>query len=180
MGAIWDELLRRLGLWVIPLMVLTWLARGYLERHWKRDEAKLSALAEQRAAKIQLLYGSLVKTERLLTDLYYLHMPVGPNPPAVDLAEASTAVRALRDLATEQRPFYPPGTAKLIDSICESLERTTTCLQSREWTFQYGGGGSDGDAARVEQEAFTTLKYEIPRLKESLESEFRHILAAHS
>lgn len=178
MGTIWDELLGRLGLWVIPLMVLTWLARGYFERHWKRDEASFSALVEQRAAKIQQLHGSLVKTDRLLTDLYYLHMPIGLDPPAADPVEASRTVRALRDLASEQRPFYPLDTVKLIDSICSSLERAASCLENREWMLRYGGSGSDEGASQMGQEAFSVLKHEIPKLRDSLESEFRHILAA--
>ena len=177
---IWKELFGKIGLWVIPLMILAWMARELFQYRLKRDEISFSAIVEKRASEIQHLYSKLVEGEKLLNDLYYLYMPVGIAPPQVDPVKVIQSIRALRDLAAEQRILYPPEICSLIDSMCDRLANVASMLEMREIFIKSGGGGSEQEQQEMERDAITKLKDEIPIIRDKLESKFRNLLGVNN
>ena len=132
---IWEKLFGAIGFWVIPLIILTWVGREIVQYRLKNKQTKISATLELRAGEIQSLHRHLRKTESLLTDLYYLYMPVGMDPPKVDPVNVLRRVRELKSLAETQRIFYSNEIVGLIDSMCNSLSRVAcilvfTCVNS--------------------------------------------------
>ena len=172
---VWELLFGQIGLWVIPLMSIAWIAREFYQNHQKRNEIKFSALVEQRAEKIQMLHGRLVEAEQLLTDLYYHYMPIGIDPPEVDVVKVIRSIREVRDLAREQQILYPREIATIINQVCNGFTQVAVRLEMRELLITEGKRGSS-EESDIEQEAFLELKENIPLLREELEDNFRNLL----
>ena len=178
---IWQELFGKIGLWVIPLMIIAWLVRELFRYRLKVDEMKFSEILKNRTGEIVSLYNKLLEGEELLTNLYYLHMPIGINPPNVDPAEVIQNVRELRYLAAKQRILLPIELCKLIDKMCDSLAFVASRLEMREQFMESGSVGPIADPEEdLEKEALKKLKGEIPKIRAQLEVEFRDLLGVRN
>ncbi|MHC4556172.1 MAG: hypothetical protein ACYTFW_04540 [Planctomycetota bacterium] len=175
---IWERLFGKLGLWVIPLMILAWVAQQAFQHRLEEDQIKLTTLTEKRAGEIQNLYSNLTEAEKLMNDLYYLYKPIGIDPPQIDPVEAVRRIRELNDLAAKQRIFYPKDIQSLIDSMCSGLLKVAHRLEEREMLLRKGERGSEREA-ELEQQAWEELKIKIPQIRKELESGFRHLLGAN-
>jgi hypothetical protein len=172
---IWTELFGTIGWWVLPLMALVWAFREWWERQKNRDQVRFSQLAEMRAQEIQEFYRKLTETEGLLKDWYYLHMPIGIDPPHVDPREVIRRVRDLEETAKRQRLLFGTETRELIDSMCREISEVSRTLEWREMTRGGQSAFSDEEVER-EEKALLTLTGTIPNIRERLDQEFRHLL----
>lgn len=174
---LWQELFGVVGWWALPLIVASWAFREWWEVRKHRDQAKMTRLAEVRAAKIQGFYGKLRRTEDLLNDLYYLYMPIGIDPPQVDPKAAVQQMRDLEKTAKEQEIYFSAELSAAMKGMCQALSDATHALERREILIQTGGRGTQ-EESEVEKKAFEILKDTVPEIRGKLEEEFRHLLGS--
>ncbi len=129
---VWQELFGRIGWWIVPLMIVTWVVRELWDVRKGVSQARLTHLAEQRAESIQAFYQALVRTQQQHEDLYYRYMPVGIAPARVEPREAVEEMRRLQEMSEAQRLFFEPKLCALIDGMCARLAEVTQALEHRD------------------------------------------------
>ena len=91
---IWEKLFGKIGLWVIPLIVLAWIGQQTAVHIFKIDENKQTILAEKRAEEIKMLYSSLLEANKLIEQVYYSEMPI-EDPSQMFPNEVDTAIEKI-------------------------------------------------------------------------------------
>lgn len=131
---IWEKLFGKIGLWVIPLIILAWIGQLAAVHIFKRSEIKQTILAEKRAEEIKILYSSLLEASELINQVYYSEMPIIEPSPMLpdDVDKAIEKIEVLVDLAETQKIYYPANIADLIDEMCGSLRDASRDMYRRK------------------------------------------------
>ena len=132
-------------------------------------------LADAQAAIVQKFYADLRTTEKHLNDLYYVHMPIGYDPPEVDIVDVIRKTRELTLSAEKHSIYFSAEMSQKLLTVCNELAAATRSLEHRERLIELDMRGSD-EEWEAEQIAFGILNDSIPPLMDELEHAFREIL----
>ena len=132
-------------------------------------------LADAQATFIQAFYAELRSVEKQLNNLYYLHMPIGMDPPEVDIIELIRRTRELELSAEKHSIYFSAETSNKIQSVCAQLSTATRDLEYRETMIEQGMGDSE-EAWEAGVRALDILNDSVPPLLSELDKEFRSIL----
>ena len=171
---IWEELFGRIGLWVIPLMILAWIAREIFQYNIKKKLFKFSTTFTNTVGAVKQILDELPKLEKVLNDLYYTPMPVGFNPPQVDAYDASNKVKEFCAMASGVQIFFPQEISDNLDTICKTLEKISNNLGLRQEAMR--GGGIGPMEEDCERDALDLLSSTLPELSSQLESTLKVLL----
>lgn len=175
---IWEELFGRIGLWVIPLMVLAWISREIFQYNIKKKLFKVSTTFTKTVDATKQILDELPKLEKLLNDLYYTPMPVGFNPPRVDAYDASNKVKEFCTMASGAQIFFPQEISDNLDTICNTLEKVSNNLGLRQEAMQSGDIGPMEEDC--EKNALDLLSSTLPELSGQLESTLKVLLGVEA
>ena len=184
---IWEKLFGKIGMWVIPLLIVAWLAQQIvphvLDIAGDKVKGDLSLTREQQARvaesrnrDIPLLYNKLLEAEDDVGDLYYLHKPVGVAPRVVDPAAVLQTVRELRDLVNRTSIYFPTTLSSMLDQFSSDLSSVARALETREILLQSGVSGSDDRIVEIDHDVVPSIGTHVPELKAAIEREFKKLL----
>lgn len=162
-----------IGFWVIPLMIIAWIAREIFNSIIKKKEIKYSEASKTTIDMVKRIYAELPVMEKLVQDFYYTHRPVGFDPPSIDPYDASRKIGSFCEMVVGTRVFMPDSISNNLNEICETLNTIVDNLGMRELTSE------DEDYERkneYEERAQKLLISKLPELSKQIETEFREYL----
>jgi hypothetical protein len=160
------------ALGALIIFIIKGLISNQLDRSLERFKIQFSKLHEMRATAISELYSVLVDVETSLRNWIYKDMPVGVDPPKVDLPTTIKQVRDLRLLERRSRILLTSDTCELIDGILTEVESVERALENREII------PDEEESWKYHEDAMSRLLNTIPEIKIKLEGEFREVLGA--